>query len=203
MDDDINLHWAQRTRFKNVNPWRSFEDFIKRVQPAVAALALEAWHVVNRIVQNRRRRNCSTEEEYVPTVWYDAAFNAFHYKAVEHLLPYWDKMEKVSWTYSQVYNIIWNEIVFRGQVVLHRDLVVVNQMHRPYPKQGRYNDVLPVILRSIRERIPVQCQNAPLLQGYDTKGESYGRSVSSTYCLPPPLPNQAIVPFKNFLKTCT
>ncbi len=116
MDDDICLRWAQTTKgksFKSMNPWRSFKDFIKRVQPAFAALALSD-RSLNKKVENRRHRNCSTKEEYIPTVWFDAAFNAFHYKAVEHLLPYWDKMEKISWYYSAVYNIVWNEIVFRG-----------------------------------------------------------------------------------------
>ncbi len=201
MDDDICLYWAQKTegkRFKNLNPWRSFEDFIKRVQPAVAALEL-GEPPLNRKLEIRRHKNCSTEEEYIPTVWYDAAFNAFHYKAVEHSLPYWDQMENVSIWYSALYNIVWNEVVFRGQVVLYKHLFAYNTLHRPYAKEGRYNNVLPVVLRSIRERIPVQCQNASLLQEYDTKGVTHGLSESSTYCLPPPLPNQAIVPFKNFI----
>ncbi len=201
MDDDIHLHWARTAKgksFKNMNPWRSFEDFIKRVQPAFAALELSD-RTLNNKVENRRHRNCSTEEEYFPTVWFDAAFNAFHYKAVKHSLPYWDQMENVSIYYSALYNIVWNEIVFHGQVVLHKDLIAQNPLHRPYAKENRWNDVLPVILRSIRERVPVQCQNASLLQEYDTRGVKHGWFESSTYCLPPPLPNQAIVPFKNFI----
>ncbi len=137
MDDDLHLRWAKTTRgnrFKNTNPWRSFEDFIKRVQPAVAALELRE-RILNRKLANRRNKKCSTVEEYILTLWYDAAFNAFHYKAVQHSLPYWDKMENLSWYISAVHNIIWNEIVFRGQVVLHKDLIADNQQHRPYPRK--------------------------------------------------------------------
>ncbi len=201
MDDDIRLHWTQTTkgnRFKNMNPWRSFEDFIKRVQPAVAALELTE-PALNRKVEYRRYNKCSTEEEYIPTVWYDAAYSAFHYKAVQHLLPYWDHMENVSWWFSSVYNMVWSEFVFRGQVVLHKDLIADNPLHRPYPRKAGFNKILPAFLKSIRERIPADCQNAPLLQEYETKKETHAKVESSTYCLPPPLPNQAIVPFKNLI----
>ena len=39
MDDDIQLGWTRKVaRFKD--PWRSFEEFLFRVQPAVAALSV-------------------------------------------------------------------------------------------------------------------------------------------------------------------
>ncbi len=71
-------------------------------------LAVAAAFVLHRAIVLKTIRPLYTPQE--PT----RILNAFHYKAVEHLLPYWDKMENVSWYYSAVYNIVWNEIVFRG-----------------------------------------------------------------------------------------
>ncbi len=203
MDDDIHLHWAKTAKGRNTNPWRSFEEFIMRVQPPVAALDLREQYMTSKL-EHRRLNNCSTELEYIPTVGYDAAFNAFHYKAIEHLLPYWDRMESFSIFSSQVYNIVWSEIVFRGQVVLRTDLVALNPLHRKYPRNFDLSKDLPPILRSITQRVPANCQNAPVLQEWRTKGITHGWSTSATYCLPPPQPNQTIVPLRTlFANTAT
>ncbi len=146
--------------------------------------------------------NCSTELEYIPTVVYDAAFNAFHYKAIEHLLPYWDRMESCSWYSSQQYNIVWSEIVFHGQVVLHTYLLALNPRHCKYPRYwGRAYKYLPPMLKSITQRVPANCQNASVLEEWRTRGLPHGWSTSGSavYCLPPPRPNKTIVPFKNFI----
>ncbi len=200
MDDDIEPRWTKTAKGRNTNPWRSFEEFIMRVQPAVAALDLRE-KFLNAKLELRKLNNCSTELEYIPTVGYDAAFNAFHYKAIEHLLPYWDRMESCSWFSSQVYNIVWSEITFRGQVVICTDLLALNSLHRKYPRNYWIYKDLPPILRSITQRVPVNCQNASVLQEWRAKGIPHGWSTSATYCLPPPQPNQTIVhvPFKNFI----
>ncbi len=200
MDDDIEPCWTKlkTAKGRNTNPWRSFEEFIMRVQPPVAALDLREKYLTAKL-ELRRLNNCSTELEYIPTVGYDAAFNAFHYKAIEHLLPYWDRMESLNWFSSQLYNIVWSEIVFRGQVVLRTDLVALNSLHRNYPRNFQLSKGLPSILKSITQRVPANCQNASVLQEWRIKGIPHGWSTSATYCLPPPQPNQTIVPFKNFI----
>ncbi len=86
--------------------------------------------------------------------------------------------------------------MFRGQVVLRTDIVGLNRQHRKYPRNRRIYKDLPPILRSITQRVPVNCQDASVLQEWRTEGLSHGWST----CLPPPPPNQTIVPFKNF--TC-
>lgn len=56
-------------------------------------------------------------------------------KAVEHLLLFCDCFDNIN-CYSQVYNIDWSEIVFRGQVVVSRELISLNYKHCPYPKKS-------------------------------------------------------------------
>ena len=97
MDDDIQLGWTGKVgRIKD--PWRRFEEFLLRVQPAVAALGISSQPLFGPI-------KCHGKE-YSPTVWFDAAFNAFHFKTVEHILPYLDRFDNISWYYSQLYNCL-------------------------------------------------------------------------------------------------
>ena len=194
MDDDIHLQWTEKLakEFRSKDPWRSFEEFLYRVQPAVAAL-----RVNNQTVFGPER--CLVGKEYSPTVWYDAAFNAFHYKAVEHLLPYSDHFDNISWWYSQLYNIVWSEIVFRGQVVMNREIIAVNKVHHSYPRKRMFDSALAMILKDIRERIPENCQNASLIQEWERNNISHAQMGSSTYCLPPPLPNYTVTAYRNFI----
>ena len=185
MDDDIQLGWTRNvSRIKD--PWRSFEEFLLRVQPAVAAIPI-SWHA------ERGPKKCHGKE-YSPTVWFDAAFNAFHFKAVEHILPYLDRFDNISWYYSQLYNIVWCEIVFTGHVVMHRELIAFNKKHRSYPKRntGGWDAFIPTILKDLRERIPGNCRNSSLIWEWERGKSVYGKMRSSTYCLPPPLPNQPV-----------
>ena len=195
MDDDVHLQWTEKLgkEFRFKDPWRSFEEFLYRVQPAVAALNI-----------NEQKRfgpeKCTVGREYSPTVWYDSAFNAFHHKAVEHLLPYSYHLDDVNWHISQLYNIIWSEIVFRGQVVMNRELIASNHKHRPYPRNGtNLLSVLPMVLKDVKERIPRNCRNASLIQEWERKKISHGKIESSTYCLPPPLPKHTVTPYQDFI----
>ena len=202
MDDDIELRWRERWGLilHNKDPWRSYEEFLRRMQPPIAALQL-LESPLERIEEICASRNCCMDMEHTITVWYDAAFNAFHYKAVEYVLPYWDKMENESWWYSQLHQIAWAEVVFRGQVVTNRKLIAHNPVHRPYPRAttDKYDSVLRVIVEDIRERVPTNCQNASLLRKHEQNGFEHLRTTSSTYCLLPPPPKQTIVPFRHFV----
>ena len=200
MDDDIVIYWRERwsKMYENKNPWRAFERFIRKVQPAVAAVEVSDMFL-RHTEELHVARNCCMDPEYTVTVRYDAAFNAFHYQAVEHVLPYWEHYDNVSWFYSQLHLIAWSEVVFRGQVLVHRKLIGLNPQHRPYPRLGKFDVVLPTILENIRERLPLECRNASLLEQCEKMGFDHLRTESSTYCLPPPPPNQTITPFRNFV----
>jgi len=50
----------------------------------------------------------------VPTVWFDTMFNAFHYKAIKHILPYPTQYDKESWWASQLHVMCSVELKFRG-----------------------------------------------------------------------------------------
>ena len=200
MDDDVHLSWRKEWKqtFKDKDPWRSFEEFLRRTQPAVAAVEVKEEFLIH-IEEIHKTRQCYMDPEYTPTVKYDPAFNAFHYQAVEYMLPYWDQLDHISWWYSQVFQYVWSEVVFHGQVVVHTQLRAINQKHRPYPRLAKFNSVLPVMVENIRNKLPAECHNAHLLEKCEKMGFRYILNESSTYCMPPPPPNQTIIPFKYFV----
>ena len=81
MDDDVIL----KTKASG-NPWRLFEDFLRRIVLAVGAVDTNRNHFVQRTLKARKLQGCSLNgtQEYIPAVHYDAAVNAFHYQAVEY-----------------------------------------------------------------------------------------------------------------------
>ena len=93
--------------------------------------------------------------------------------------------------------MVWSEIVFRGQVVI---IIAVNKVHRPYPRNTKFNSALAMILKDIRERIPGNCQDASLIKEWERMKISHGMMGSSTYCLPQfqvplPLPNYTVTAY--------
>ena len=132
MDDDIVL--KKRTK---KNPWREFEDFLKRIEPAVAAVDADSHPCLPDVYTARKNQGCVLKEpaEYLPAVRFDAAFNGFHYQAVEYILPYSGRFDATTWWYNQLYVAVKCEIIFRGQAVLHNTLHAINPFHRPYPRK--------------------------------------------------------------------
>ena len=200
MDDDIVVKWRKRWQvlFESKDPWRSFEEFIRRTQPPIAALELHE-NLITHIEKIRATRDCCMDKEYTVTVRYDAAFNAFHYQAVEYVLPYWDKLDNMSWWNSQLHQFAWAEVVFRGQVLVHRQLIALNEIHHPYPRSNDMDSPLPMMIDDIRERVPAECRNASLLEDIARKGFEHLHTTSPTYCLPPPPQKQPIIPFRNLI----
>ena len=190
MDDDIIL---QTINNATGNPWRLFEDFLRRIVPAVGAVEINK---ATRTLKARKLQGCSLNrtQEYIPAVHYDAAFNAFHYQAVEYILPYPLDFDKISWWFSQWYVIIKSKVVFPGQVVLRIGLIVNNPKHRAYPKKRPSVHEFQDIVKLVQDDLPRKYQNANLLLEWKEYGKQHEKRSSVT-CLSPPPPKMTIKPF--------
>ena len=143
MDDDIVL----KTRTTKT-PWRMFEDFLKRVEPAVAAVDVDTHPCLQNVYSARMKQGCPLKHttDYVPAARFDEAFNAFHYQAVEHILPYSCRLDATSWWYAGFYAAVKMEIIFAGHSVLHTKLIATNPKHRQYPrKEAAGRDLLDIV----------------------------------------------------------
>ena len=137
MDDDVHLSNKTKTK-TTTDSWRKFENFLKRIEPAVGVVDQDSGcRYLPVVYKARKDRGCKLEEgaEYVPTPRFDACFNAFHYKAVNHILPYTRKFDNISWWYSAVHAEIKSEVLFQGHVVIYTELLAVNIKHRPYKRK--------------------------------------------------------------------
>ena len=194
MDDDIVLKKSARK-----NPWREFEDFLKRIEPAVAVVDVDSHPCLTDVYTARKNQGCVLKEpaEYLPAVHFDPAFNAFHYQSVEYLLPYPNRYDASSWWRSSVYVEIKCEILFRGQVVLPTTLRALNQLHRPYPRKMLDASGLLSVINEVDAELPRTYQNTTLLQGW-RRDRHHHELLSSTLCLPPPPPHMPIKPYAHF-----
>ena len=174
------------------------EYFLAGVQPAVAALDLPRQNYAQLASKIHRIKRCSCEEaHYTGTVWYDGMVSAFHYKAVQHLLPYDPTFDKETWWASQAALIVRSEILFRGQVVLHRKIRSIGTNSRPYPRSHKFP---PLMYRQFTKGL--DAYQAPgcvskcaeiLIDQWMQIGNAKQWS-SSTLCLPPPPPHDPVEP---------
>ena len=194
IDDDIELYITKEEN-KTQNPWRAFESSLKSVEPAVGVVD----HLRNlyNLYSYRKAIKCNNvTDEYLPTVYFDPAFTAFHYKAVQHLLPYSPRFDNITWHYSHFNINIKCELMFRGRVVQHTYIIAKNTKHRPYTREGYiHNKLLFQMVNDVIKILPKQYQNTTLVQEWKKYGRRHERN-SSTLCLPPPKPHAPIVPYE-------
>ena len=197
LDDDINLSSLRKKNETYQNLWRAFESSLKSVEPAVGVLYMEFR--LRYLNYYRKQKNCSLNgtHEFIPTVYFDPSFDAFHYKAVQHILPYSARFDDITWWYSHYDAHIKSELIFRGQVVKHTYIVTDNSIHRPYKKAPVNNTIIFEMVNDVVKMLPKQYQNMTLVKEWKKYGLRH-EQTSSTICLPPLKPHEPIVPFRHF-----
>ena len=152
----------------------------------------------------RRKALCGIRNDTslsLPVVWFDAAFNAFHYKAVADILPYDTQYDDTSWWLSQVVVITLVELKFRGQALLYVPASVGDTRHRTYPHQMRisFNEVIRTCIEQAERDAPTVYQNRSLFKEFKAKLEEH-IVKSSTYCMKVS-PHLPIMPDAHFNRT--
>lgn len=198
MDDDIILK-SETESHVDENPWRIFETFLEEVEPAIANVDISPRNKLQCVYKGRKQQGCHLKEggDYLPIAHFDQAFAAFHYRAVQHILPYTTKFDNICWWFSGWCTSIKSEVMFAGQSVVHTKLVAVNPKHRPYPRNsfivnGTY--YWPKMMKEAVADIPEIYRSVSLLLEWVERGPKQSRQ-SSALCLPPPSPHMPIKPF--------
>ncbi len=102
MDDDVQL--IKMDEKSTQNPCRMSEESLNIFQPAVVFLLLdEETRIQSKTLP--KPFNCELTG-YIQIYDMNAIFSAFHYQAIDHILPYTAKYNSVSWWFSQMYIII-------------------------------------------------------------------------------------------------
>ena len=205
LDDDVTFMFNKFTPpdLKKKLPLQSFQQWLLHYEPVVGVLDYIIHHGAVWTFE-RRKALCGIRNDTslsLPVVWFDAAFNAFHYKAVADILPYDTQYDDKKWWLSQVVVFTLVELKFRGQALLYVPATAKNPKHRPYPRRGRISvkDVMRTCIEQTKRDAPTVYQNRSLFKDFKAKLTEH-TVKSSTYCMKV-TPHLPIMPYAHFNTT--
>lgn len=130
LDDDAALVFVNRTAAAPDEPYRAFEDFLLRFQPAVGYPIYGIFYAHG----DFRTRFPNNSTDYAEVAWFDALFNAYHRDVLLYVLPYDTSGDRGCWWVSQARAILDSAVPYRGYLLMTRAIAAKNPMHRPYPR---------------------------------------------------------------------
>ena len=192
MDDDAKIELYNDVQDHNKNPWRSFEDFLFRLRPPIAAIDTEEWRSVDRTIRFKIRNGCFQEpmEEYVTAVFFDGMINAFHHKAAETVLEpvlhHWNRFDNTSWWFSQWYICLMGDMAYHNQMVFPVEFITRNTQHRSYPRHFETREIIDLITKDIEKIVPIEeFRENSLMQEWRSGGYKDRQSGYSNACVLP------------------
>ena len=203
INDDTVLKYNKFTPvdMRRMSPFRAVEKWLLDYEPAVGVLDYRFHNGAN-VVLTRRRELCGINETslILPTVFFDAIFNAFHCKAVEHLLPYPTQYEHRNWFNINIYTVTTVEVKFPGQALLFAPVTAGNPIHRPYGRNLKNSTVIRYeYIEQIRQEAPPQLRNHAVFQELvKVPLKRYLTKLSRTFCFNVTR-HQPIIPYRHLL----
>ena len=188
LDDDVVFKYNSFTprEMMYALPLKSIQRWLLEYEPALGVLDYAGHHNA-RFTFERRKHVCGFTNDtslVLPVVWFDAIFNAFHYNAVAHILPYDTQFENVSWYMSTFHSFLAVELKFRGQALLFAPVTVKNPAHREYPRYWPkdMNEIWRTFLEKIQRGAPKAYQNHSIFEDFKKNLHTHDFN-SSTYCM--------------------
>lgn len=202
LDDDAVLKYNEFTPvdMTKLSPWRVVEEWLLDYEPAVGVLHYNFHHGAS-VVLNRRQDLCGINDTslVLPTVYFDSVFNAFHHKAVEHILPYPTQYEHLSWYGINIHVVATVEVKFPGQALLYAAVTAGNPKHRGYERTTRYlTNMSREFIEEIRQQAPPELRNHVLFKELHKSPRGY-LEHSHTFCLNVTR-QQPIIPYRYLLR---
>ena len=202
MDDDITLSYNEFTpaNMTKMSPFRAVENWLLDYEPAVGVLDYKIHHGAS-IVLNKRRFLCGVNEPslVLPTVFFDAIFNAFHYKAVNHVLPYPTKYERSCIFSSNRNTMIAVEVKFGGQALLFSPVTADNPKHREYDRSEiNITAISREFIARIKQETPPMLRNHVIFKMLQATPKLYLETKSLSFCVNVTR-HQPIIPYRHLL----
>ena len=168
LNDDTYLEYNEftPTNMTKISPFRAVENWLLDYEPAVGVLDYKHSNGAD-IVIKKRRDICGINESslVLPTVVFDGLFNAFHHKAVEHVLPYPTEYERGCIYCSNRNTMIAVEVKFGGQAFLFAPVTAGNPKHREYDRSA--NDLIRIVhefIERIKQEAPPTLRNHAIFE---------------------------------------
>ena len=187
INDDTILEYNEFTpaNMTKMSPFRAVENWLLDYEPAVGVLDYKVHHGARNVL-NKRRYLCGINESslVLPTVFFDAIFNAFHHKAVEHVLPYPTQYERGCMFASNRDTMIAVEVKFGGQALLFAPVTAANLKHRAYDRST--NNITAIsreFIARIKQEAPPTLRNDVTFEKLHANPMRYLNSESPSFCV--------------------
>ena len=203
INDDTVLRYNKFTPvdMRKMSPFRAVEKWLLGYEPAVGVLDYR-FHNGADVVLKRRREMCGINKTslVLPTVFFDAIFNAFHYKAIVHLLPYPTQYEFLSWFSNNIHTVTTVEVKFPGQALMFAPVTAGNPIHRPYQRSGKNRTQIwkEYVEQIIQEAPPKLRKHVVFEELRNHTLKAYLTRHSRTFCLNVTR-HQLIIPYRHLL----
>ncbi|XP_078381455.1 uncharacterized protein LOC144664220 [Oculina patagonica] len=203
LDDDAVINHNKETPadMLKLSPFRLVEKWLLDYEPAVGVLDYVVHHGAN-FVRRTRKDLCGINDEsslVIPTAYYDAIFNAFHHKAIEHILPYPTQYEDVNIFTCNRHAMMVVEVKFSGQALLFAGVTADNTDHRGHIKsRTNFTRISREFITKIRQEAPPELSNHELFDKIYSRPKRYLTQKSRAYCANVTR-RQPIIPYKHLL----
>jgi len=203
INDDTILKFNEFTpaNITKMSPFRAVEEWLLDYEPAVGVLDYKVHHGASTVIK-KRRDLCGINESslVLPTVFYDAIFNAFHYEAVAHILPYPTQYERVCMFASNRDTMIAVEVKFGGQALLFSPVTAGNPKHRKYDRsRTNFTEISREFIARIKQEAPPVLRNHVIFEMLHANPKRYLNSESRSFCVNVTR-HQPIIPYRHLLK---
>ena len=164
IDDDTFLHFNGYTppEMKKLQPFRAFEEWLLDYEPALGVADYRRHKSADAAFKRREILCGKTEKSMViPIAWFDGCINAYHYKAVAHVLPYPTLRRGTSWYIPNRRLMSAVELKFPGQAMMFVPITISNTRHGRYPKalRGEMSKYWREFIEKIQEKAPLVYRN--------------------------------------------
>ncbi|XP_078371478.1 uncharacterized protein LOC144655138 [Oculina patagonica] len=202
LDDDIVLKFNNftPTDMTKMSPFRVVEKWLLDYEPALGVLDYRyngASHWIH-----KRKYSCAIKETslILPATVFDASFNAFHYKAVEHILPYPTQYERMCIFSSNRNTMLAVEIKFGGQALMFAPVTADNPKHRKEYDRSLTNltEMMREFIERIKREAPLKLRNHVLFKMLHKNPDFYLQRQSRSFCLNATR-HEPIIPFRHLL----
>ena len=202
LDDDTIIKHNKETpaNMLKLSPFRLVEKWLLDYEPAVGVLDYVLHHGAN-FVRQTRKVLCSINDSslVIPTAYYDAIFNAFHHKAIEHILPYPTQYEDVNIFTCNRHTMIVVEVKFSGQALLFAGVTADNTQHRGHIKfRTNFTEISREFITNIKQEAPTELRSHALFENIHRRPQIYLTRQSKSYCANVTR-HQPIIPYRHLI----
>ena len=186
LDDDTIIKHNKETpaNMLKLSPFRLVEKWLLDYEPAVGVLDYVLHHGAS-FVRQTRKDLCGINDSslVIPTAYYDAIFNAFHHKAIEHILPYPTQYEDVNIFTCNRHAMIVVEVKFSGQALLFAGVTANNTQHRGHDRSKiNFTEFSREFITSIKQEAPPALRSHVLFKQIYRRPKPYLTRQSRSYC---------------------